>query len=198
MEQANEYEPQRSPEELAAERLEMTRHTRAYLDSIGLSVTSGGDAGRNERASLPMNGEPAFSSSLKGTQIIARGQAAGRNPGKEEENATSLPEGEPQPLPKLTDGEASCNERPLVGMSDGAVLSPAVRADAPHLAPVPPNLTPGIDDYGRDIFIEKMGPNHKPDIWYQHESHGHLLRYQRNYYGTRVTNHARAPIPITD
>lgn len=42
------------------------------------------------------------------------------------------------------------------------------------------------DGYGREIWVERMGKDKKPDIFYRYNSKGRLMKYSRTLYGYSV------------
>lgn len=48
-------------------------------------------------------------------------------------------------------------------------------------------LRRGEDGYGRAIWIEKMGKDGKPFVFYRYETNGRLMKYTRGLYGYSVS-----------
>lgn len=48
-------------------------------------------------------------------------------------------------------------------------------------------LRRGEDGYGRLIWIEEMGSDKKPHIFYRYNTSGRLMKYTRTLYGYRIT-----------
>ena len=43
------------------------------------------------------------------------------------------------------------------------------------------------DGYGREIWVETMGTDGKPDVFYRYNSKGRLMKFARTLYGYSVS-----------
>jgi len=65
------------------------------------------------------------------------------------------------------------------------VKSPPQPEAEPDDGPPDPmaGLTLRLDGYGREIFVEEMGTNGKPTVWYDYDSKGRRKRWTRKLDG---------------
>lgn len=79
------------------------------------------------------------------------------------------------------------DERRMAAASDLSAVEPA--AEAGGFEPDDRNrgLERSYTALGKEIFIEKRGPNGQPDIWYSHDTKGNRMRHVRKDYAIFVT-----------